>query len=174
MERPVLGYWPLGDELTSAGTTFLRLHHRLNDLHMVSPFDNVLYETPLNLGPAAGITNAETQFLLIGLAAHVDSFCEAKGIRKYRTANMASWRGHFLGSIPRGPIKDALGNKLKRKPIDWKSLSMERARELGMNPRRHDEAEAFGVLDYQVDLEGITPPWRRDCPLVKQFGVRGK
>jgi len=174
MERPILGCWELGSELTSAGTSFIRLHQRMNDLHMVTPFDNVLYETPLNLGPGAGITNADTIFALVGLAAHVDSFCEAKSVRKYRTANMSSWRGHFLGSIPRGPIKDRFGNKLKRKPIDWKSLSMERAREFGMEPRRHDEAEAFGILDYQVDLEGITPPWRVAVPMVRQFGVRGK
>ena len=84
MSKPVSGTWSLGSELTSAGRSFLRLHQCMNDLYQIHPFEIVIYEEPLNLGPGAGVTNKDTIFALMGLAAHVDSYCEAKGVRKVR------------------------------------------------------------------------------------------
>lgn len=147
--KPVSGLWSLGSSLTSAGTAFGRLHMNMSDLYRVSPFDIVIYEEPLNLDSGKLLTNKETTFLLIGLAAHVDSFCEAKGVRKYRCVNQSSWRRHFFGSFNRGTKRGTL-----------KALAMERCRQLGMQPRKDDEADAIGVLDYMCEMEGIMPPWR--------------
>jgi hypothetical protein len=35
-----------------------------------------------------------------------------------------------------------------------------RCRDLGMKPRNDDEADALGILDYDLTFAGITPPWR--------------
>lgn len=176
-ERPISGAWNLGSEFTPAGGVFLNLFQELTALSAVcgeserrSAFDDIIYEEPLNLGPANGFTNKDTLFLLMGLAATVDLWAEARRARKVRCTNQSSWRRHFLGSIPRGPRKDELGNRIKPKPINWKALAEERCRELGFAPRSHDEAEALGILDYSISLAGITPPWRMQHVLVQQLG----
>jgi len=149
--RPVSGTWLLGSSMTTTGQACINLHQRLNDLYSVSPFDTVIYESPLNLDSSKLVTNADTTFLLIGLAVHVDSFCEAKRVRKYRCVNQTTWRRHFIGSMKRGT-----------KTVQWKAYAMERCIQLGFRPAKHDEAEALGVLDYMCEMEGIVPPWRRD------------
>lgn len=159
MPKPVSGLWSLGSELTPAGRSFLRLHQAMNDLWQVTPFDIVVYEEPLNLGPHAGFTNRDTIFVLTGLAAHVDSFCEARAIRKVRSVNNVSWRRHFLGPMKRGT-----------KRVRLKELAMERCRQLGLSPAKDDEADALGVLDYMCDLEGIMPPWRKNEVLRPPLG----
>lgn len=149
MPVPGSGIWSLGSELTSAGVAFLRLHQNMNDLFSVHPFDIVVYEEPLNLGPHAGFTNRDTLFVLTGLAAHVDSFCEAKGVRKVRSVNNATWRRHFIGKMKRGTKSKTL-----------KDYAMERCAQLGLSPKKHDDADAYGILDYMCEMEGIMPPWR--------------
>lgn len=159
MSKPVSGTWSLGSELTSAGRSFLRLHQCMNDLYQIHPFEIVIYEEPLNLGPGAGVTNKDTIFALMGLAAHVDSYCEAKGVRKVRSVNQSSWRRHFIGSMKRGT-----------KTKQLKEYAMERCAQLGMTPQKHDEAEAIGVLDYMCEMERITPPWRAHEVLRQPLG----
>lgn len=161
--RPVSGVWSLGSELTSAGTVFLNLHQRMNELYSVSPYDTVIYEEPLNLDSGKLLTNKDTTFLLMGLATHVDSFCEAKRIRKYRSINNSSWRRHFIGRMKRGT-----------KTPDLKAFAMERCRQLGLRPSKHDEADALGILDYMCECERIIPPWRKDEVLLPVLtGARG-
>lgn len=159
MSKPVSGTWSLGSELTSAGRSFLRLHQCMNDLYQIHPFEIVIYEEPLNLGPGAGVTNKDTIFALMGLAAHVDSYCEAKGVRKVRSVNQSSWRRHFIGSMKRGT-----------KTKQLKEYAMERCAQLGMTPQKHDEAEAIGVLDYMCEMERIMPPWRSQEVLRQPLG----
>ncbi|PZU59813.1 MAG: hypothetical protein DI547_04880 [Sphingobium sp.] len=161
-DKPVAGTWTLGSELTPAGAAFVKLHRNLHDLWTVSPFDIVIYEEPLNLGPHAGFTNKDTIFTLMGLATHVDSFCEAVGVRKYCCVNQSSWRRHFIGSMRRGT-----------KTPDLKAFAMARCRQLGMRPEKHDAAEAIGILSYMCAMEGIIPPWEKDDVLRVPLEGRG-
>ena len=39
-------------------------------------------------------------------------------------------------------------------------MAMSRCREIGFAPLKHDEAEALGLLDYAISVEGIIAPWR--------------
>lgn len=159
MARPVSGTWSLGSELTSAGRTFLRLHQCMNDLYQVHPFDIVIYEEPLSLDSGKLLTNKDTTFVLMGLATHVDSYCEAKNIRKVRSVNQSSWRRHFIGSMKRGT-----------KTKQLKEYAVERCHQLGLKPEKHDEAEAIGVLDYMCEMERIMPPWRAGEVLRQPLG----
>ena len=130
-----------------------------SDLYQAYPFDIVYYEEPIALGPGAHRTNRDTVFTLIGLAAHADSFFEAKNVRKYRSVNQSSWRRHFIGSMKRGT-----------KTKQLKEYAMERCAQLGMTPQKHDEAEAIGVLDYMCEMERIMPPWRSQEVLRQPLG----
>jgi hypothetical protein len=106
-----------------------------------------------------GQTNAQTVAAAAGLAAHAMSFGEAIGCR-YRAVSIVAWRKHFLGSMPRGT-----------KTPDLKHMAMVRCRELGFEPAKHDEAEALGLLDHQLSLAGIVPPWRQAHVLQDQMTV---
>ncbi|HEX7852081.1 MAG TPA: hypothetical protein VF503_00110 [Sphingobium sp.] len=159
-ERPVSGTWALANAMTDHGMVFMKLHQRMNDLYTVSPFEFVLYEEPLNLGPGSGVTNKDTIHSLIGLAAHVDSFCAAKRVRKCRSINQSSWRRHFLGPMKRGTKSKTL-----------KEYALERCAQLGLSPSKHDEAEALGILSYACAMENIVPPWERDEVLRQPLGT---
>ena len=159
-ERVVSGWWELGSEYTSKGRTFGRLHEEMSAVQDVcGDIDAVFYEAPLNLGPAAGHTNIDTINVLIGLAMHAESWSEAMGCKIIRDVNQVTWRRHFIGSMRRGT-----------KSTDLKEYAMLRCREYGFTPRRHDEAEAIGILTYACDALGIAAPWVDANPLVQQFG----
>ncbi len=149
-DAPRFGHWKLGGEFTTHGQTFCKLHRNLAELHRIAgPFEDVTYEEPLLLGPAAGNTSADTQMLLIGLAAHLESFCAAMNIRRCGYVNQSSWRKAFIGSIKRGTKRTTL-----------KDLTMDRCRAHGWNPSRDDEADALGVLSYVLNTRKIETPWR--------------
>lgn len=156
-DRPVSGIWKLAEGLEWAPRAFLRLHQNLMDLHRTEPIDSILYEEPLNMAMLNRANNPAIPQALIGLASHVDSFAEAIGC-KVRQTHQATWRRHFIGAMKRGTKK-----------VDLKRMAMIRCRELGFEPAKDDEAEALGVLDFEIYLAGITPPWRMQNVLVEQF-----
>lgn len=156
LEKPACGTWELGSDITSAGMVFLRLHQRINEIHTVTPLDAVIYEKPRHLDGFNQHSHEASHFLMVGLAAHVDSYCEARSIRKVRHVNQTTWRKHFLGPMKRGT-----------KSATLKGFAIERCKQLGIIPGKHDAAEAVGILDYFLHLERITPPWRAEQVFTK-------
>lgn len=145
---PACGTWELAPSVEWAARAYVRLHRHLLDLHRVAPIDLLAFEEPIPPAKLQGYTNIDTLASAAGLAAHAMSFAEALGIR-WCAVNLASWRRHFIGKMPRGT-----------KTPDLKAMAMRRARELGFEVQKHDAAEAAGILDYQVSIEGIIAPWR--------------
>lgn len=143
------GVWVLGSSFTSAGTVFARLHERMSELNTLGSIDAVFFERPRHLDAWTQQSNANSHLLMVGLAAHIMSWGEAMGCRIIRDVNMATWRRHFLGKMPRATKSEEL-----------KDLAMERARQLGFKPMKHDQAEAIGILDYACEQLGTVPPWR--------------
>jgi hypothetical protein len=146
---PACGTWELGSELTPSGMVFARLHQRLAEMHSVTPFQSVTYEKPLDPATIGRNTSFEVPFLLIGLAAHVESFCTAMRIPHCAHAHQATWRRHFLGVLKRGT-----------RTANLKAMAIEACNSLGIMPGKHDAAEAVGILDHAMHLAGVTPPWR--------------
>lgn len=138
----------LGSEYTSKGRTFGRLHEEMTGLEMLGHIDAVFYEQPLDLGPAGGISNPEIHATLLGLAMHAESWADAMGCRIIRGVPMGTWRKHFLGKMKRGT-----------KSADLKELAMQRCREIGYKPLKHDTAEAIGILDYATEVLNLSAPW---------------
>lgn len=155
--KPVFGTWELAGDVQHAPRAFVRLHRNLKDLNDATPFDVVAYEDTLPPYMLRGHSDAATVKALAGLAGHVESFCAAMGIR-CRAVNQSTWRKHFIGSMPRGTVSS-----------DWKHLAMTKCREFGLEPAKHDAAEAIGLLDYQLSVEGIAPPWRQEHLLQRQL-----
>jgi len=161
LEKPVCGTWELGSELTTLGRVFLRLHQRIHEIHSITPLECVAYEKPRHLDGFNQQSNADSHYQLVGLGAHVESYCEAKGIRRCGYVHQATWRRTFLGKMPRAT-----------KTSELKGMAMERCRQLGLAAQKHDAAEAIGILDYMLDRDRIFAPWRRgvvfDLPLGEQ------
>lgn len=154
------GFWELGSEMTSNGRVFAKLHQHMTELHRLGRIDAVFYEEPLDPRVLSGHTNIDTLRVLSGLASHAQSWGEAMGCRIIRSVNMATWRRHFLGKMPRAT-----------KTAQLKELAMERARQLGFRPAKHDQAEAIGILDHACEELQIMPYWRRDEILRPPLGA---
>jgi len=161
MDRPVCGIWSLAGGIEWAGRACFRLHRNLIDLHTVTEITSLIWEEPLPHWALQGQTNIKTLRAAAGLAMHAESFAEAVGARRHET-NQSTWRRHFLGKMPRGT-----------KTVDLKRMAMDRCRQLGFDPEKHDAAEACGLLDYLLDIEGIHPPWRDQSIFTPQFLAKG-
>lgn len=148
-DAPRYGHAQLGSEYTSNGRTYCKLHQVLSDVRSaICRFEAIYYEEAINPTQLTGHTNIDTLRILSGLCAHADSYGAALGIRT-QAVNIASWRKHFIGSMPRGT-----------KTKQWKDYAIERCQQYGWRPKVNDEADALGLLDYGCSLQGITPPWR--------------
>lgn len=157
---PRFGSVQLGSEYTTDGGCYVKLHHVLRDLRVaVSRFESIYYEEPINPQALTGHTNADTLRVLSGLAAHACSFGHAMGLR-VQAVNITSWRRHFVGKMPRGT-----------KTKDWKAYADERCRQYGWKPQNSDEADALGILDYAVSLEGVRALWSENETLRAPLGV---
>lgn len=156
-ERPAHGTWELAPHIDYAGRAFVRLHKSLLDLHRLEAIDCLVFEEAIPPHQLHGNSNADTIAAAAGLAAHAMSFAEAIGCR-WRSVPIVAWRRHWIGKMPRG-IKSP----------DLKHFAMRRCRELGFEIQKHDEADAIGLLDYQLTVDGITPPWRDQFLLAEEF-----
>jgi hypothetical protein len=156
-EPPVLGHCELAPDMKWRGRGYVRLHKLLLELHATAAIDHIAYEEPLTQASLSGQTNIQTLQTLTGLAAHAESFAAAVGATA-QAVNISSWRRHFIGSMPRGT-----------KTVDFKHLARSRAIELGFDPACSDESDAIGILDYQLSVSGVIPPWRAGSVLTREL-----
>lgn len=128
----------------------------------IARFEALYFEEPINPTKLKGHTNIDTLRVLSGLAAHAESFGHALGLRIVQGINIDSWRSAFIGRINSSAAKAKAKAAGKSATDSLKSLTIERCRQLGFNPRNTDEADAIGILDYCVALRGDVPPWRAE------------
>lgn len=163
--KPIYGSWVLGSSFTSNGGVFAKLHECMADLHSILPFDICYIEEAINPSQLQGFTNIQSLRLASGNAAHAESFCYAYGVR-FMPLNVGVWRGPFIGKMEQQQAKAEARalSKEKGKRVSardtLKRLSVARAKQLGFTPKNDDEADAIGILDYAIEVEGMTPPWR--------------
>jgi hypothetical protein len=146
---PRSGAWPLCEGVHQRALAFVGIHRELAAINEGSPIDLLVYEKPLKLPT----DKLEKLIGLYGLVAHVESYARVKRITCH-PIETRDWRGSWFN-----------GMEIKGRD-DLKRLAIERARQLGMNPITHDEAEAIGILDHAMHLNKITPPWRIAHPFV--------
>ncbi len=158
---PSFGRWALADSMKWRGRAYCRLHKALLEIQAATPIDHLIFEEPLTPASVSGHTNIDTLQTLAGLAAHAESFAAAVKATA-RPVNVATWRRHFVGSVPRGT-----------KSPDLKAMTMKRCRELGFAPVSNDEGDAIGLLDFALHQDGILPPWRDAHLLTRQMTPAG-
>ena len=159
-DMPRYGHVQLGSEYTDDGRTFCKLHGVLDELRStVCRFERMYFEEAINPQALGGNTNIDTLRVLAGLCAHALSYGSARSLRNVQAVNVTSWRKHFLGKMARGTKSKQL-----------KDYAIERCRQYGFQPRRDDEADALGILDYACELQGIRPPWRANEVLRQPLG----
>ena len=61
-------------------------------------------------------------------------------------------------------MRDERGRKIRQPTL--KDFAMQRCRELDWEPRKHDEADALGILDYTLWRTGIQRPWAYQASLI--------
>lgn len=165
-EKPRFGHWVLGSEYTSRGGVFTKLHHCMSDLHkVVCPIEYLFAEEPISPSQMQGKTTVNTLRLASGLSAHAESFAHAMGVRRFQEFNVSSWRPEFIGRIDDAAAKADVrrrkkaGDQRASARETLKALTMERCRQLGLTPRKDDEADAIGILTHGLLVSGVTPPW---------------
>ncbi|PTR05232.1 MULTISPECIES: hypothetical protein [unclassified Novosphingobium] len=144
------GAWALKSEWSREGEPHAKLHSNLAVLHDFAPFEHIIYEQPLAAQHRGQATNAGND-ILVELVGHVKSFAFAYHCRSIQDLHRASWQRDFIGPQKRGT---------KRKTIT--DLYVERARHLGFQFRKPDEAAAIGLMTYGLGSRNITPPWLKD------------
>ena len=168
----------LGSEFATDGGVFLRLQRELDTLHRGIGFDVIYYEQAILPANLNGNTNLRALSLAAGLAAHVESFAEARRCRSF-AINVSAWRKDFVGP---DLVKDAQSDARAKRKLTGKgsardklkALTMARCRQLGFAPRHYDEADAIGILDFALDFhEHVTPPWRAGEVLRAPLEVAG-
>lgn len=155
-DAPRHAVWELPGGREEPGRSFAKLRANLVDLYRLEHRDGepwrMVMERAITGASLHGGTNADTLYLLAGLAATAEAFAYAVNAR-IRAANVGSWRKSFIGK----------GSGLKT--AEFKRLCIARCREFGWTPKNDNDADALGLLDHAVGLAGIVPPWREEKPL---------
>lgn len=160
-----LGHWTLGGSYSSNGDVFAKLQSNLNELRQAIGFDRMVWEQKINPANLNAVTNYQTIALMGGLEAHAESFAAVFRIPN-RSVNVSSWRPDFLGRDEIAGIRKKVKEEERRRGKKLgasdalKAATILRAEQFGHAPRKPDEADAFGVLDYELLSRSITPPWR--------------
>jgi hypothetical protein len=166
-----IGHKTLGGEYSTNGDVFIGLHKLLHELRITFGFDMLFWEQKLVAQKIlSGMTSQATLDLQGGLDAYAEGYRAAYRLRG-GPVPIDAWRQPFIGKDLDGTIKAATrrhnqiakqnGGKKITSTDKLKAATIERARQLGFDPRKPDEADALGVLDYKVQSYGLTPPWRR-------------
>lgn len=152
--RPYNGIWDkIGSEYSSRGQIYYALYKLLLEAHGTFKFEAIYAEEPLNLIPNAVATQAENIWISVGMGATVEMFCHTMGV-KLRWVHQARWRRDFIGRMPRAT-----------KSAELKEMALARCRQLGLHPKKHDDAEALGVLTYACQVERVFAPWLGALPV---------
>lgn len=179
-EKPRYGHWVLGSEYTSRGGVFAKLHQNMSDLHrVICPIEFLFAEEPISPSQLQGGTTINTLRITSGLAAHAESFAYAMGVRRFQEFNVSSWRPDFIGKFnsdearSRARRAKKAGDTRASARGELKALTMERCRQLGLAPKKDDEADAIGILTYGLLTSGITPPWIEQEVLRQPLNIGG-
>ena len=114
---------------------------RLRDLLTLHSPEMVVFEAPW-IGPN---THQDTARKLLCLAGMTELVCRRAGLR-YREANNASVRKHFIGK-----------GRGDRRTL--KDMTMRACQQRGWDPENDDEADALALLDYAAHVCRIPVPW---------------
>lgn len=148
--RPTYGSLKLGSAYANRLDTYRAFHKFWVEIRLFKDPEFVSIEAPANPAHFKYPTKFDNDRKLIGLVEVAWYFCMCIGLSlgNVREVPVSSWRVPFIGRQKRGTARE-----------DLKSLTMRRCKELGFHGINSDEADAIGLLTYEIQMRGETPPW---------------
>ncbi len=104
----------------------------------------IVFEAPLAPSFMRGHTSANTIRKLMGLAAVITGTAHRHGFYNIREATVSDIRRHFLG-------------RRRLRSAEAKKATIARCRELGLNPKNHNESDAAALWFYAAGLHPAEP-----------------
>ncbi len=160
-DRPYLGSVRFPNDKGEIGRAAEALRQFLSDRHkMHGGITDLVFEAQ---HVATGKIDINVVQRLLGLSGMAEWFAYRIDARCYSVA-IGTWRKHAFGT-----------GHLKRE--EAKRMAMEQCRALGFDPSNDNEAEAFFILDYYVNLRNkfgakIATPWRDNAFFNPTAGAR--
>lgn len=156
--KPRIGHFKCGNEFSSDGMCQDALWRNLADICAFGLPDVIGIEAPADPSHWKGGRKFEHTKTLIRLSGTAAFFAHNKRISRFSEIEKRFWFPHFIGTNKRPP-KGA-----------QKTYCIEQCEHLGIAVENNDQADAVGILDYMVHLEGILPPWRNANVLTRELG----
>lgn len=141
MERPLSGTLRMPKTGEDVGWFVEDYHGKLCDLLTVHQPELIIFEAPL----LRATTSIDTARKLMGLALMTEFVCRQRRL-KYREANNASIRKHFIG-CGRGDRKTL------------KAMTIKACQDRGWRPVDDNEADALALADYACHVLKVPVPW---------------
>lgn len=146
--RPYIGIWDkLGSEETERRQLYYKFYQTLVEHHSVYKFNAVFAEAPINHNKWFKDTRPENIWISIGMGTILELFCHTMNI-PLKWAEPGKWRSAFGVRLRKD---DDLG--------DLKKQAIARCKSFGINPRKSDDAEAFGIMHYGCAHLRVHMPW---------------
>ena len=158
--RPTFGSKCLGSEYTSRGDTYVALHKLIIEMTLFGTPDHIVVEAPRNPTHLPYPTKFLNDRQLIGLAEMAHYFAAMLGCT-VREVETKDWWPHF----------NRQGFPKRVKGSSSKDYTIARCRQFGFKPKNDDEADAIGILSYEMEMRGVLPPWVRNEILVTPLGL---
>lgn len=156
--KPRIGHFKCGNEFSSDGMCQDALWRNLSDICSFGIPDIMAVEKAANPKRINHPTNWDQTMTLVSLTKCAEFFAHNKRVGRFSQVPKDIWFPHFIGTHERPPKGKS------------KSYCEQQCLDLGIQTTCDDEADAVGILDYIIHLEGILPPWRNENVLTRELG----
>jgi len=151
---PEIGTYTLPEPIGGIGLYLQKYEDWLRSMCARRAVDCLVFEAQILIHGGKNKTGFEVAYQLMNLGGTTEKVCQDLNICCSKV-QVTEWRKHFLGSS-------------HHRTKDAKDLAMKKARACGFDPKHHDAAEAFGILDYTAAVFDMKTDW----PDANIFGGR--
>jgi hypothetical protein len=149
-DRPTYGSFSLGSDMTDKWDVLVNLHKRWLELTAFGYPTHVVLEKPANTKHWDRPTNFDNDCLLIRITGQLGYLARVCNVRYIRETDGSKWFTQF-NAQPR--------SAKRAKGVSTKDITLQTCRQAGLKPKNDDEADAIGILTYEMSNLGIEAPW---------------
>lgn len=143
--QPVLSSLDLGFVSDNLGRFISVFEKNLRKNIEENQVDYICFESPILIRMGKKSTGLNVAMKLYNLVGTIEKVCSDLMI-PCAEVQVGEWRKHFLGS----------GGYSTEQA---KQHAVNKCRAAGFDPKCHDEAEAFGIMDYVATLKSLKKNW---------------
>ena len=160
--KPLCGHFSSGGPHSTRRDLIGKFYREFTAI-VAFPPDLIAFERPLR-GDAQ--SNEDNNRNANAMATIIELVAYAHRIRCTDHDNN-TWKSSFFNTDIPMRVKNHLGKSMKNPRYNTKAISLAMCKAFDIDVANHDEADAVGLLDHVLGLEGIIAPWRRDNVLAK-------